>query len=233
MHGRHLRAAALTRPLPLRRTPLRADSPSEQSICSGSRGNSLKVRAVLFLNSVSQPRQRAQPRPLTKEFRDGAWGRSSLAATRCPTRPRDGLGVEGGDRGGRVGRWDPRTGSGTTGTVGRGCQGPVYTDAEGKCRVEALLFEEFGAMSAGVEELLMRVAEVAGRKLTWWQYDQTSWSAREWMPFALQRLSVQLWVALADEAQRAIGAASRDREGPRGNTSGMGGSEGKGAGGAQ
>ena len=61
-------------------------------------------------------------------------------------------------------------------------------------------------MSAGVEELLMRVAKVAGRKLTWWQYDQTSWSAREWMPFALQRLSVQLWTALADEAQRAIGA---------------------------
>ena len=59
--------------------------------------------------------------------------------------------------------------------------------------MEALLFEEFGAMSAGVEELLMRVAEVAGRKLTWWQYDQTSWSAREWMPFALQRLSVQLF----------------------------------------
>ena len=53
------------------------------------------------------------------------------------------------------------------------------------------------------------------------------------MPFALQRLSVQLWTALADEAQRAIGAASRSREGPRGNASGMGGSEGKGAGGAQ
>ena len=96
--------------------------------------------------------------------------------------------------------------------------------------MEALLFEEFGAMSAGVEELLMRVAKVAGRKLTWWQYDQTSWSAREWMPFALQRLSVQLWTALADEAQRAIGAASRDREGPRGGASGMGGSKGKGAG---
>ena len=138
------------------------------------------------------------------------------------------LGVEGGDRGGRVGRWDPRTGTGTVEAV-KG----QYTDAEGKCHVEALLFEEFGAMSAGVEELLMRVAEVAGRKLTWWQYDQTSWSAREWMPFALQRLSVQLWVALADEAQRAIGAASRDREGPRGNASGMGGSKGKGAGGAQ
>ena len=75
-------------------------------------------------------------------------------------------------------------------------------------------------MSAGVEGLLMRVAEVAGRKLTWWQYDlQTSWSAREWMPFALQRLSVQLWIALADEAQRAIGAASRGREGPRGDAS--------------
>ena len=39
---------------------------------------------------------------------------------------------------------------------------------------------------------------------------------------------------LADEAQRAIGAASRDREGPReGGASGMGGSKGKGAGGAQ
>ena len=49
--------------------------------------------------------------------------------------------------------------------------------------------------------------------------DQTSWSAREWMPFALQRLSVQLWTALADEAQRAIGAASRGREGPRGDAS--------------
>ncbi|EOD15849.1 hypothetical protein EMIHUDRAFT_245530 [Emiliania huxleyi CCMP1516] len=61
-------------------------------------------------------------------------------------------------------------------------------------------------MSAGVEELLMRVAEVAGRKLTWWQYDQTSWSARECMPFALQRLSVQLWMALADEAQEERGS---------------------------
>lgn len=138
------------------------------------------------------------------------------------------LGVEGGDRGGTVGMWDPRTGTGTVEAV-KG----QYTDAEGKCRVEALLFEEFGAMSAGVEELLMRVAEVAGRKLTWWQYDQTSWSAREWMPFALQRLSVQLWTALADEAQRAIGAASRGREGPRGEVSGMGGSKGKGVGGAQ
>ena len=138
------------------------------------------------------------------------------------------LGVEGGDRGGTVGMWDPRTGTGTVEAV-KG----QYTDAEGKCRVEALLFEEFGAMSAGVEELLMRVAEVAGRKLTWWQYDQTSWSAREWMPFALQRLSVQLWTALADEAQRAIGAASRGREGPRGGVSGMGGSKGEGVGGVQ
>ena len=51
----------------------------------------------------------------------------------------------------------PRTGSGTVEAV-KG----QYTDAEGKCRVEALLFEEFGAMSAGVEELLRRVAEVAG-----------------------------------------------------------------------
>ena len=37
--------------------------------------------------------------------------------------------------------------------------------------------------------------------------------------------SVQLWTALADEAQRAICAASRGREGPRGNASGMGGSD--------
>ncbi|EOD18750.1 hypothetical protein EMIHUDRAFT_209293 [Emiliania huxleyi CCMP1516] len=36
------------------------------------------------------------------------------------------LGVEGGDRGGRVGRWDPRTGSGTVEAV-KG----QYTDAEG------------------------------------------------------------------------------------------------------
>ena len=48
--------------------------------------------------------------------------------------------------------------------------------------------------------------------------------------------SVQLWTALADEAQRAIGAESRGREGPRGGASGMGGSKGIGegsAGGAQ
>ena len=41
-----------------------------------------------------------------------------------------------------------RTGTGTVEAV-KG----QYTDAEGKCHVEALLFEEFGAMSAGVEEL--------------------------------------------------------------------------------
>ena len=71
------------------------------------------------------------------------------------------------------------------------------------------------------------MAKVAGRKLTWWQYDQTSWSAREWMPFALQRLSVQLWTALADEAQVSAPlvrrhAAARDRGGMP--ASGMGGS---------
>ncbi|EOD10435.1 hypothetical protein EMIHUDRAFT_215637 [Emiliania huxleyi CCMP1516] len=55
------------------------------------------------------------------------------------------LGVEGGDRGGRVGMWDPRTGTGTVEAV-KG----QYTDAEGKCRVEALLFEEFGAMSGDI-----------------------------------------------------------------------------------
>ncbi len=47
------------------------------------------------------------------------------------------LGVEGGDRGGRVGMWDPRTGTGTVEAV-KG----QHTDAEGKCHVEALLFED-------------------------------------------------------------------------------------------
>ena len=65
--------------------------------------------------------------------------------------------------------------------------------------------------------------------------DQTSWSAREWMPFvcAAATVGAALDSARGRGTERAIGAASRGREGPRGNASGMGGSEGKGAGGAQ
>ena len=106
----------------------------------------------------------------------GAHGGVRRLRQHAATRPRDGFGrgwrAGTGLRGGRVGRWDPRTGTGTVEAV-KG----QYTDAEGKCHVEALLFEEFGAMSApsaGVEELLMRMAEVADRKLTWWQTGSTT-----------------------------------------------------------
>ena len=55
-----------------------------------------------------------------------------------------------------------------------------------------LLFETTGGFSPEVCELLRDLAEVVENKLTPAQYDLTTWSARTWLSYQTQRLSIKL-----------------------------------------
>ena len=47
--------------------------------------------------------------------------------------------------------------------------------------------------------VLQRAAAEVSNKLSSNQYDETTWSARSWMAFASQQLSVAVQLAVADE----------------------------------
>ena len=54
-------------------------------------------------------------------------------------------------------------------------------------------------------ELLKLASRHVRNKLSSAQYDETTWSARKWTPFAVQQISVALHRALAWEIGRAQG----------------------------
>ena len=62
-----------------------------------------------------------------------------------------------------------------------------------------LLFETFGGCGAGVLHVLRLLGEEVQNRLSHAQYDQTSWSARNWRTYQTQRLSVVLARAAAGE----------------------------------
>ena len=76
--------------------------------------------------------------------------------------------------------------------------------AEG-CQVEVLLFETFGGFSQPVVNLLKRAAAEGDNRLTATQYDETTWSARTWMSFAAQQISVAAHRAAMWELAQAVG----------------------------
>ena len=66
-------------------------------------------------------------------------------------------------------------------------------------------FETFGGFSPEVVELLAALAEERQNRLSTAEYDQTTWSARTWTSFTVQKLSVALHRAVAMEIGLALG----------------------------
>ena len=71
--------------------------------------------------------------------------------------------------------------------------------------VRELLVETFGGLGHRLVELLQRGAEYRENKLTATEYDETTWSARTWMTFVMQRLSVAIQRSATFEISRALG----------------------------
>eukprot|EP00966_Prymnesium_polylepis_P258187 5964041-Prymnesium_polylepis.1 len=76
------------------------------------------------------------------------------------------------------------------------------------CDVRLLLFETFGGFGAGVLHLLKTLSSEVSNRLSHAQYDQTSWSARNWKTYQTQRLSVMLHRQAAGEIARELGIAA-------------------------
>ena len=67
-----------------------------------------------------------------------------------------------------------------------------------------MLIETFGGLSPAVCELLMQIVDERQNRLRHDEYDQTTWAARTWRSFAVQRLSVAVHMAAATEVVRAL-----------------------------
>ena len=72
-------------------------------------------------------------------------------------------------------------------------------------RCVPLLVETFGGLSPPLVDALRTAAEWRKNKLTASEYDETTWSARTWMAFVTQRLSVAAQLSMAQEAAEALG----------------------------
>ena len=68
-----------------------------------------------------------------------------------------------------------------------------------------LLVETFGGLSPALMHELWAAAEWRSNKLTSSEYDETTWSARTWLTFVAQRLSVAVQLSVAQEAAAALG----------------------------
>ena len=78
------------------------------------------------------------------------------------------------------------------------------------------LFETFGGFNESVVRLLKRLADSVRNKLSMRQYDETTWSARSWLSFQSQKLSVALHLALAWELGAELGLGVCCAADPRG-----------------
>ena len=68
-----------------------------------------------------------------------------------------------------------------------------------------LLVETFGGLSPALMRELRAAAKWRSNKLTSSEYDETTWSARTWLTFVAQRLSVAVQLSVAQEAAEALG----------------------------
>ena len=68
-----------------------------------------------------------------------------------------------------------------------------------------LLVETFGGYGPELLALLRDAAEFKCNKLSAAEYDETTWSARTWLTFAMQRVSVAVHMAVAKELSDALG----------------------------
>jgi hypothetical protein len=74
--------------------------------------------------------------------------------------------------------------------------------------VRPLLFSTFGGFSPEVTEFLKELTQERANKLNTSEYDSTTWSARTWMTFSAQKLSVAVHMAATGELIRALGLAA-------------------------
>ena len=80
--------------------------------------------------------------------------------------------------------------------------------AETGADVFVLLFSTFGGFSPDVVALLRLAANARANRLTSTEYDETTWSARTWLSFSVQKLSVAVHRAAAGDISRALGLAT-------------------------
>ena len=73
--------------------------------------------------------------------------------------------------------------------------------------VVPLLVETFGGLGSGLWEVLRQAADWRQDKLTSSEYDETTWAARKFMPFAVQQVSVAVHLAMAEEIAGTLGLA--------------------------
>ena len=73
-----------------------------------------------------------------------------------------------------------------------------------------VLVETFGGFGPELLELLRGAAEFKMNKLSAAEYDETTWSARTWLTFAMQRISVAVHKAVAKELSDALGFSGVD-----------------------
>ena len=71
-----------------------------------------------------------------------------------------------------------------------------------------LLFSTLGGFSPEVVDFLEELRAVRANSLTRGEYDATTWSARTWLAFSVQQLSVALHRAAALEIAQALGLSS-------------------------
>ena len=99
------------------------------------------------------------------------------------------------------------------------CYNPLITQALSlDCEVLLLVFETFGGFSPGVVNFLKKLSFEVKNKLSHQQYDLTTWSARSWLSYQTQQLSVKLHIAcawqIATELKLAAVTAAADPRGP-------------------
>ena len=100
--------------------------------------------------------------------------------------------------------WDWSAGSGFVPET----DGQYTKAAELGCDVWCLLFETFGGFSPEVMALLKALTEERQNKLNSSEYDLTTWAARTWMSFSVQKISVAVQMASTGEIIHALGLAA-------------------------
>ena len=102
------------------------------------------------------------------------------------------------------GEWNWRKGSGHVAAR----DGKYARALRAGCRVVPLLVETLGGMGPELTALLRELADERQNRLTAGEYDDTTWSARTWLAFSTQRLSVAIHRAAALEIGRALGLST-------------------------
>jgi len=99
------------------------------------------------------------------------------------------------------GVFKPRTGAGYVAPF----PGDYARAQKAGVEARALLVEPSGACGPELVQLLKDAAESRSNKLTSSEYDETTWSARTWLTFVRQRISVAIALASSHEIAQALG----------------------------